>query len=70
MDFKFQNKYAFIMKSNPNPKTPTYHISPSDAADCRCHVGLLPPIPPPPIKVEIRGAPRSNAKAKDSQWVR
>jgi len=33
-------------------------------------VGKLPPIPLPPIKVEVRGAPRDNAKAKDSQWVR
>lgn len=37
--------------------------------DCLCHVGPLPPIPSPPIKVEVRGAPRHNAKAKDSQWV-
>lgn len=44
--------------------------SPSEAVDCLCHAGPLPPIPSPPIKVEVRGAPRHNAKAKDSQWVR
>lgn len=38
--------------------------------DCFCHCGPLPPRPSPPIKVEIRGAPRTNAKAKDSEWVR
>ena len=38
--------------------------------DCFCHCAVLPPIPSPPIKVEIRGSPRSNAKAKDSEWVR
>mmetsp|Transcript_5524 Transcript_5524/g.18286 ORF Transcript_5524/g.18286 Transcript_5524/m.18286 type:complete len:354 (-) Transcript_5524:323-1384(-) len=35
----------------------------------RVHVGPLPPIPPPPIRVEVRGSPRSNAQAKDSSWV-
>jgi thiol oxidase len=33
------------------------------------HIGPLPPIPPPPIRVEVRGSPRSNAAAKDSSWV-
>jgi len=35
-----------------------------------CHACLLPPVPPRPIKVEIRGQPRENALTKDSQWVR
>jgi thiol oxidase len=35
----------------------------------RVHVGPLAPIPPPPIRVEVRGSPRSNAQAKDSSWV-
>jgi len=35
-----------------------------------CHACLLPDIPSRPIKVEIRGQPRENALAKDSQWVR
>jgi thiol oxidase len=34
------------------------------------HVAALPPRPAPPIKVEVKGAPRLNAKAKDSEWVR
>ena len=34
------------------------------------HVHLLPDRPKPPIRVDIRGAPRSNAKAKDTQWVK
>ena len=33
------------------------------------HISPLPPIPSSPVKVEIRGAPRSNAAAKDSSWV-
>lgn len=34
-----------------------------------CHVSPLPPLPSSPVKVEVRGAPRSNAAAKDSAWV-
>ena len=34
-----------------------------------CHVAPLPPLPSPPVRVEVRGAPRSNAAAKDSSWV-
>lgn len=34
------------------------------------HVAPLPSRPPPPIKAVVRGAPRSNAEAKDSEWVR
>lgn len=34
------------------------------------HIRPLPPRPSPPIRVDIRGAPRGNAKAKDSQWVK
>jgi len=30
----------------------------------------LPPLPAPPIMVEVRGAPRVNPLAKDSEWVR
>lgn len=44
--------------------------SPQQTIECLCHAGPLPPRPSPPIKVEIRGAPRTNAKAKDSEWVR
>merc|ERR1719327_2355861 len=36
------------------------------ATSVGCHV---PPLPPPPVKVEVRGAPRANAAAKDSSWV-
>lgn len=35
-----------------------------------CHAGPLPPRPKQPVKVLVRGEPRSNAKAKDSEWVR
>ncbi len=41
----------------------------TNESECLCHACLLPPRPRPPIKCEIRGAPRSNAKAKDSGWV-
>lgn len=34
------------------------------------HATSMPPAPTPPIKVQIRGAPRHNADAKDSDWVR
>eukprot|EP00908_Phaeocystis_cordata_P024402 Transcript_6860.p1 GENE.Transcript_6860~~Transcript_6860.p1 ORF type:complete len:264 (+),score=60.76 Transcript_6860:76-792(+) len=34
-----------------------------------CHVAPLPPLPAPPVCVEVRGAPRANALAKDSAWV-
>ncbi|KAL3147899.1 hypothetical protein ABBQ32_002614 [Trebouxia sp. C0010 RCD-2024] len=34
------------------------------------HVAALPPRPKPPVKVQARGAPRQNATAKDSEWVR
>ena len=38
-------------------------------ADVYCHVGALPPLPSPPIAVEVRGEGRANALAKDSGWV-
>eukprot|EP00873_Tetraselmis_striata_P004300 jgi/Tetstr1/424564/TSEL_015090.t1 len=34
------------------------------------HVGPLPPRPSKPILVQIAGAPRENAAAKNSEWVR
>ena len=34
-----------------------------------CHIAPLPPLPSPPVRVEVRGAPRANAAAKDSSWV-
>ena len=34
-----------------------------------CHIAPLPRLPDPPVNVEVRGAPRSNAAAKDSSWV-
>ena len=34
-----------------------------------CHVAPLPRLPEPPVRVEVRGAPRTNAAAKDSTWV-
>lgn len=43
-----------------------------DAADFHIytHVSSLGPRPSPPVKVQVRGAPRHNAQAKDSEWVR
>ena len=38
--------------------------------DVFAHVAELPPRPSPPVEVRVLGAPRSNAKAKDSEWVR
>ena len=34
------------------------------------HVSPLPPTPSPPVKVEVRGAPRANPTAKDSSWAK
>ncbi|KAL0032443.1 hypothetical protein WJX77_000991 [Trebouxia sp. C0004] len=34
------------------------------------HAAALPDRPQPPVKVQARGAPRQNATAKDSEWVR
>lgn len=38
--------------------------------DVFVHASALPPRPAPPVRVVMRGAPRSNAAAKDSEWVR
>ncbi|KAK9811374.1 hypothetical protein WJX72_002754 [[Myrmecia] bisecta] len=38
--------------------------------DIFCHVAALPDRPAPPVKTQVRGAPRTNASAKDSEWVR
>ena len=35
-----------------------------------CHAEPLPPRPRPPVKLQMRGLPRANARAKDSEWVR
>ena len=35
-----------------------------------CHVTELPERPASPVKAGILGAPRTNATAKDSEWVR
>ena len=34
------------------------------------HATSMPPARSPPIKIQVRGAPRHNADAKDSDWVR
>jgi Amino-transferase class IV len=34
-----------------------------------CHGVPLPPVPRPPVICEVRGEPRRNALAKDSQWI-
>lgn len=39
-------------------------------SDSYCHAEPLPPRPTPPIKLQVRGLPRVNARAKDSEWVR
>ena len=43
--------------------------SADDASSIACHIAPLPPLPAPPVRVEVRGAPRANAAAKDSSWV-
>lgn len=41
-----------------------------DGSDVATHAQPLGACAAPPIKVQVRGAPRSNAEAKDSDWVR
>jgi len=41
-----------------------------NTVDILTHATSLGAIPTPPIKIQIRGAPRQNAAAKDSEWVR
>lgn len=38
--------------------------------DLYCHISSLGGRPNPPVKVILKGAPRENAVAKDSEWVR
>eukprot|EP00240_Pyramimonas_obovata_P006341 CAMPEP_0118927644 /NCGR_PEP_ID=MMETSP1169-20130426/5074_1 /TAXON_ID=36882 /ORGANISM="Pyramimonas obovata, Strain CCMP722" /LENGTH=304 /DNA_ID=CAMNT_0006869451 /DNA_START=315 /DNA_END=1229 /DNA_ORIENTATION=+ len=38
--------------------------------DIYSHFVPLPPLPSAPVKVMVKGCPRSNAAAKDSDWVR
>lgn len=42
----------------------------SGAPDLYCHAEPLPSRPKPPVKLQVKGMPRVNAKAKDSEWVR
>ncbi|WIA18133.1 hypothetical protein OEZ85_009609 [Tetradesmus obliquus] len=42
----------------------------SGQPDLWCHAEPLLPRPKPPVKLLIKGLPRVNAKAKDSEWVR
>ena len=41
----------------------------SAAVEIAAHVAPLPPVPAPPVRVEVRGSARSNALAKNSAWV-
>lgn len=42
----------------------------SGGYDVWCHGEALPDRPRPPVKLQFRGLPRTNARAKDSEWVR
>ena len=44
-------------------------VGSDEVGSVACHVAPLPPLPAPPVCVEVRGAPRANALAKDSAWV-
>eukprot|EP00041_Stephanoeca_diplocostata_P007230 m.101101 g.101101 ORF g.101101 m.101101 type:complete len:406 (-) comp16793_c0_seq1:1169-2386(-) len=41
----------------------------NDLVNIYMHTERLPPVPKPPIVCEVRGSPRDNAQAKNSQWV-
>lgn len=42
----------------------------SDDVTVKTHAAHLPDVPNPPIKVQIKGVARTNAVAKDSEWIR
>ena len=42
----------------------------ADLLDVWVHISPLPPRPAAPVRAVVRGAPRQNAEAKDSEWVR
>ena len=48
----------------------TWANTEQDDVDILTHATSLGAIPTAPIKIQIRGAPRENAAAKDSEWVR
>ncbi|GBF93598.1 hypothetical protein Rsub_06318 [Raphidocelis subcapitata] len=48
----------------------TWQDPASGEFDLWCHGEALPRRPAPPVKLQIRGLPRTNARAKDSEWVR
>lgn len=60
-DARSELKLTALLTWGPDPGCPP---------DIYAHVSALPGRPPPPIKVVVRGAPRENAEAKDSEWVR
>ena len=61
-----------ILISWPNGNNTNSSISNSTMLlpTVQTHASAMGPPPPPPIKVHVRGAPRHNALAKDSDWVR
>lgn len=50
-------------------EAPTGTDSGGPVGSIACHIAPLPQLPSPPVRVEVRGAPRANAAAKDSSWV-
>jgi len=56
-------------KKNDTPSSETHKSDAEREGWVACHVTNLPPLPTPPVRVEVRGCPRENAAAKDSAWV-
>ena len=48
---------------------PTGDAAAESVGSIACHIAPLPALPLPPVRVEVRGAPRANAEAKASSWV-
>ena len=61
---------AFRADSDADELKVTVLVSWDERTAVAAHVAPLPPPPARPVRVEARGAPRSNAAAKDSSWVR
>ena len=59
-------RFTLLMTWPPNePADPVRSLG----LNIYMHTEPLPPIAAPPVVVEVRGAPRSNAQAKNSRWV-
>lgn len=62
-------RFTLLMTWPPNDPVVTTEEGEGTNVNVYMHTEPLPPIAQPPVVVEVRGSPRSNALAKDSRWV-